>query len=193
RPLVLASGEGKVFFVTGEQYDAKPRRTFTKGEITVSDFEVRRESAFIIGDERFEKHEIDEEFRPTKPGDWCGLYGESFSGTVLYRVRFSLDEIPDAVEIDLGRVGYSCDLTLNGKHLDRICFVPFKCTAEGELLEKENELIVRVCNTPANQYTAQTWIDEIPTNIIGPYHSIAKQFEHDTLESGLMSPVVIRF
>ena len=192
-PLVLASGEGRVFFVTGEEYDAQPRRTFTGGEITVSDFEIRRESAFVIGDCKFEKHEIDEEFRPTKPGDWCGLYGESFSGTVLYRVRFSLAEIPDAVEIDLGRVGYSCDLTLNGKALDRICFAPFKCTAGRELLEKENELIVRVCNTPANQYTAQTWIDEIPANIIGPYHAIAKQFEHDTLESGLMSPIVIRY
>ncbi len=192
-PFSLASGEGKVFFVTDETYDVKPRRRFTKGTIAVSDFEIRRESAFVIGDHTFEKHEIDEAYTPTKPGNWCDLYGESFSGTVLYRVKFTLGEIPEAIEIDLGRVGYSCDLTLNGKSLDKIYFAPFTCTAEREMLQKNNELIVRVCNTPANQYTAAAWLDEVPPHVIGPYHKIAKQFERDTLASGLMSPIVIRY
>lgn len=193
KPFELASGEGKVFLVTDEVYDAKARRQFTAGEITISDFEIRRESSFVIGDENFEKHEVCEEYAPTKPGDCCKLYGESFSGTVLYRVKFSLDEIPEAIEIDLGKVGYSCDLTLNGTPLGAMCFAPFTCVAEKALLKRENELIVRVCNTPANQYTAAKWLDEIPRHIIGPYHEIAKQFENETLASGLMSPVVIRF
>lgn len=192
-PFSLVSGEGRVFLVTDEVYDAKAHHRFTAGEITVSEFEIRRESSFVIGDEDFEKHEIDEEYVPAKPCDWCERYGESFSGTVLYRVKFSLDEIPKAIEIDLGKVGYSCDLTLNGKPLDTICFAPFTCVAEREFLEKENELIVRVCNTPANQYAVAKWLDEIPRHIIGPYHEIAKQFEHETLASGLMSPIIIRY
>ena len=61
------------------------------------------------------------------------------------------------------------------------------------MLKNENEIIVRVCNTPANQYTVQKWLDEVPKNIMGPYHDIAKQFEHDTLASGLMTPIVIRY
>ena len=192
-PLTLASGEGKVFFVTDEKYEAKARRTFTKGEITVNDYEIRRESEFIIGDFTFEKHEIDEEYKVAKPGDWCELYGESFSGTVLYRMKFNLDEIPEAIEIDLGKIGYSCDITLNDNPLGTVCFAPYKLTAECEMLKNENEIIVRVCNTPANQYTTTKWLDEIPKNIIGPYHDIAKQFEHDTLASGLLTPVIIRY
>lgn len=193
KPFALASGEGRVFLVTDGEYEAKAHHRFTRGEITVAELEIRRESSFVIGDEAFEKYEIDEGYTPTAPGDWCELYGTSFSGTVLYRVKFALDEIPDAIEIDLGKVGYSCDLTLNGKPLGSMCFAPFTCVAEKALLKRENELTVRVCNTPANQYTAAKWLDEIPRHIIGPYHEIAKQFENETLVSGLMSPVVIRY
>ncbi|MBE6561637.1 MAG: hypothetical protein E7662_10985 [Ruminococcaceae bacterium] len=192
-PLMLTPGEGRVFFITDEEYAAEPRPAFCGGEIIVSDFEIRRESAFVIGEYTFEKHEISEEFRAAKPGDWCDLYGESFSGTVLYRIKFTLDEIPDAIEIDLGKVGYSCDLTLNGNFVDSICFSPYRCTAGRSMLREENELIVRICNTPANQYTAAAWLDEVPRNILGQYHDIAKNFERDTLASGLMSPVIIRY
>lgn len=192
-PLVLASGEGKVFFVTPEIYDAKVRREYGDVQISIGEFEIKRESAFVIGDETFEKHEICEEYRPAVPGDWCELYGEAFSGTVLYRLKFTLDRIPDSILIDLGKVGYSCDVTLNGEALGTCCFAPFTCTAERSQLQKENTLLVRVTNTPANQYTAAKWLDEIPYHIIGPYHNIAKKFERDTLKSGLMSPVTIRY
>ncbi|MBO4979886.1 MAG: hypothetical protein J6D16_05710 [Clostridia bacterium] len=194
-PFTLASGEGKVFLVTDERLETAERPRLGKKEKTVTEFEVKRERAFVIGDEDFELHEIDEPYRTVAPGDLCEIYGKEFSGEATYRICFELDEIPDGgMEIDLGRVGYSCDLTLNGNSLGTLCFAPYRLTVGSDPLVKgENTLLVRVANTAANQYVAATFIDELPANFVGPYHKIAKQFEGESLPSGLFSPVTLRY
>ena len=152
---------------------------------------MKRSFEFKIGDFTLEKHDFDEEFTAGKLGDWCKIYGDDFSGEVIYKAEFDLDKIPESIEIDLGCVKYSCDVTLNDVPLTTMCFAPFVCTVEKEILKQHNTLLIRVANTPANQYVAATFFDEIPQNIIGPYHKIAKQFEGESLESGLLSNIKI--
>ncbi len=195
RPFSLASGEGKVFFVTDDVLDAKSRTAVGETSVAITEFEVKRVRSFVIGKADFESHEIDEPYRAVTPGDLCEVFGADFSGEALYRIRFCLDRVPqNGVEIDLGCVGYSCDVTLNGHSIDTLCFAPYRCHVENTaLVEGENELLVRVANTAANQYVAATFIDELPANVVGPYHAIAKQFERESLPSGLLSPVILRY
>jgi hypothetical protein len=88
----------------------------------------------------------------------------------------------------------SCDVTLNDKVIDTLCFAPYRCfVGRDALAEGENVLLVRVANTAANQYVAATFIDELPANVVGSYHAIAKQFEGESLPSGLFSPVILRY
>ena len=181
--------------MTDERLETAELPRLGKKEKTVTEFEVKRERAFVIGDEDFELHEIDEPYRTVAPGDLCEIYGKEFSGEATYRICFELDEIPDGgMEIDLGRVGYSCDLTLNGRELGTLCFAPYRMTVGSDALVKgENTLLVRVANTAANQYVVASFIDELPANVVGPYHKIAKQFEGESLPSGLFSPVTLRY
>lgn len=189
----LQSGDGKVYLITDANYPAKNRKAYTNGSIVIKDFAWKRVSSFVIGEETMEKHIWEEAFTPAKPGDWCTVLGADFSGEVLYQIEFDLEMIPESIEIDLGQVNYSCDLILNDQELTTLCFAPYTCTADKSILQKHNTLLVHVANTPANQYAAATFFDEIPAHIIGPYHRIARQFEGESLESGLMSPVIIRY
>ena len=97
------------------------------------------------------------------------------------------------VLIDLGKVDYSCDkLIINGHDLGTRPMAPFIYEIDGKLLKEENELIVNIANTCANQFVTSKVLDKYPYEVIGPYHRIMQQFEGDFVESGLLGPVVIK-
>ena len=191
--VTLTSGEERIYFITDSQFDAKATSLYTQGELVIKNVEMKKSSELEIGNLYFKKHECDEGFTKGKFGDWCKFYNEGFSGEVIYKAEFDFDTIPEKIEIDLGCVKYSCDITLNDIPLGMLCFTPFTCTAGGKILKKHNTLLVRVANTPANQFVSATFLDEFPPNIIGPYHKIAKQFESESLESGILNSIKIRW
>ena len=115
---------------------------------------------------------MNDDFVITHPGDWCDLYGKDFSGTCTYKVNFNFEKIPEIIEM---------------------CFKPFKFTVDGNLLKKENEMRITVSNTTANQVCATKSFDEIPKHIMGPYHSIVKEFEYESIPSGLLSHIKIYY
>lgn len=191
--VTFASGEGTFYYITDKVLPAKQRKK-TKGNcITLNDFEVKRNWGFIIGEEKFEKYTLTDDFKKTKPSDWCELYGKDFSGECTYKVNFSFSEVPDVIEIDLGVVNYACDVYINDKLASEMCFKPFKFTVDGKLLKEENEMQIVVSNTIANQYCATTSFDNIPLPILGPYHGIVKEFEHESIPSGLLSEIKIYY
>ena len=191
--IVLKSGEEKIYFITDEKYDAKLPRKYTKGIITIDKLEMKRKSQFIIGEKGYEKHEIEEDFVSANFGDWCKVYGDDFSGEVIYKAEFNLDDIPESIEIDLGDVRYSCDVNLNGAAVKTLFAHPFEFSVDGKILEKKNTMLITVANTPANQYSSAGFLDEMPESEIGPYHKITKPFEKDSIVSGLMDKIVIRY
>ena len=185
------SGEGHVYLVTDKSYSAKKRRKFEKS-ITLADFEIKRKSQFKIGAD-FERVDLDDEFVKTSAGDFCDLYGKEFSGEVIYRVEFDLDEIPQNLEIDLGTVKYSCDVELNGHKIADMCFSPFRCVASGECIKAKNVMLITVANTPANEFVSSRVFEKMTKEELGPYHEVAKEFEKESLESGLMNEIYIRY
>ncbi|MBR4979153.1 MAG: hypothetical protein IKX77_01215 [Clostridia bacterium] len=71
-----------------------------------------------------------------------------FSGKIRYTCRFTK---PDGVcGIDLGAVGQTSHLYLNGADLGvRVC-LPYRYDLSGAIKDSENELVIEVSNTLAN-------------------------------------------
>lgn len=191
--LTLVSGEGKVYFITDEVYDVPTRKKEGKVIASPCDFAMARVKSFVIGEETFESETFDEAYSETQLGDWRKTYGDGFSGVVSYKTSFKLDSIPESAVIDLGKVDYSVDkLIINGTDLGPLCMAPFVYEVDGKLLKEENELIINVANTCANQYVTTKVFDKWPYEVIGPYHKIAQQFEGEFVESGLIGPVTVK-
>ena len=73
---------------------------------------------------------------------------------------FFWNKIPEKAILDLGEVGYTCEVYLNGNSLDVKIFSPFIFELSG--LKKENELLIRVSNTMANAYADAKYEEWIP-------------------------------
>ncbi|MBQ2889871.1 MAG: hypothetical protein IJE41_05385, partial [Clostridia bacterium] len=189
----LESGEAAAFLITDEKYSAKPHKKHTNGAMVIERFLVKRTSSFVIGEETLEKHTFNESFKEVTPTPWDALFGDDFSGEVTYKIEFGFDTVPESIEIDLGNVNYSCDLTLNGKPLGTLFAPPFTVFVEGDIIKKNNVLTITVANTHANQYVFTKAFDNIPEEAMGPYHPIARQFESESLKSGILNPITIRF
>ncbi|MBQ7032234.1 MAG: hypothetical protein IJN25_01015 [Clostridia bacterium] len=190
--ITLASGEERIFLITEKHFSAEERMVCTDDVCVISDFEVRREKIFTIGRERYEWEQVSESFRPCGPESLESLFSKEFSGVVTYRIRFKADCWKKAT-IDLGRVENGCDVQLNGTALGTRLFAPYVFEVDGSLLEKDNELIVRVSTTPGNQYAHTKVLDDWEECYKGPYHTKQKMFEKEAGPSGILTPITIRY
>jgi hypothetical protein len=126
-----------------------------------------------------------------KLGEWKDALGENFSGTAVYSTRFKTDA--DATILDLGEVKYACEVKLNGKNLGKRFFPPYVFDVRGKLKNGINTLEVAVTNTLANAITAESeenWRQNFAP--VSPYHLLEKEFEKESLSSGLFGPVVLK-
>ena len=109
-------------------------------------------------------------------GDWSkqGILN-NYSGGVRYRTTFTLttDDAQGQVEIDLGRVIATAEVTVNGKPAGIRVAPPWKLDLSGLVAVGNNELEVLVYNTLANHY-----------------QTIPSQYRGDP-ESGLLGPVLL--
>ncbi|MBR5308222.1 MAG: hypothetical protein IKU43_05580 [Clostridia bacterium] len=191
--VTFAPGEGTFYFITDRALPANTKKKPKGNCITVDQFEVKQNWKFVIGEERFEKYTLTDDYIKTKPCDWCELYGKDFSGECTYKFNFALKEIPDFIEVDLGNVNYACDAYINDTLVSEMCFGPFRFKVDRKHLKAENEMRIIVSNTTANQVCATKSFDEIPVHIMGPYHNIVKEFEHESIPSGLLSLIKIYY
>ena len=76
-----------------------------------------------------------------------------FSGTAIYRTKFkALNAAPRSrIELDLGQVEVTAEVTLNGKPLGTLWKPPFVCDVTDVLRSGENELEVRITNLWTNR------------------------------------------
>ncbi len=186
----LLPGEERIYLITKKTFPAEKRTKYTRGKIEISDFMIKRERAFIIGKDRFETKKICEDFRPCGPQQWETLFSKDFSGVATYKITFAARQW-EKISIDLGHVLNSCSATLNGVPLGTRCFAPYVFEADGSILKDENELLIRVANTAANQFVETKVFDD--WKVVGPYHERQKAFEKDSAASGIQSPVTISF
>ena len=153
----------------------------------LSGFELRRVRRVTLGRHGFESTPVEEPWRPTELGDWCGRFGEDFSGDAEYAVRFSASEGAEGYLLDLGEVRGSCEVFLNGRSLGAMAFSPF-CVSLPPLRE-QNELVIRVSNTAANIFVHTDFEKWFSKSTIGPYDAVERGFEAESLSSGLFGPV----
>lgn len=124
-------------------------------------------------------------------GDWQADFGKEFSGDVEYCTRFTANESmrEKGVCLDLGRVCYSCEVIVNGQSLGSTIFSP--CRVMLTDLKEENELLIRVSNTMANEYVYHDFAAWIPNYKPGYMEVLQKTFNQESLESGLFGPVTL--
>lgn len=89
-------------------------------------------------------------------GSWT-RYGsdyESFSGTAVYRTHFKAPDGTEAWWLDLGDVGESAQVLVNGHDLGTVFSSPFRVRFEPSMAQADNLLEVRVTNGMANRIIA---------------------------------------
>lgn len=71
----------------------------------------------------------------------------AFSGLVRYTFTLCLDTVPQSAVLDLGRVGHTARVTLNGGDLGIRITAPYAFDVSGRLVAGENTVTVEVANT----------------------------------------------
>ncbi len=165
---------------------------FAKEISHAGEFTFRRTNRFIVGDLEFEFEEYNEEAKPISLGDWTGLLGKRFSGSGVYKTSFAAPIKEGEFQIDLGEVHYTCEAFLNGESLGVRIMPPYSYTVDAKTLKAENELEIRVSNTPANEYNHTDSFDKWPAWMLSPYWNRSKVFQRDTESGGLYGPVTFR-
>ena len=152
---------------------------------------VRRLVSHALGEEDFDIRAIDEKPVSVSPGDWRALFGEHFSGKALYTLRFDGGKGGKA-ELDLGKVGWTCQARLNGKALPGRFFGPFRW--EIELKPGENLLEVTVANMLANAVTEPKMRTRVTAKYppSPTYEPRQSAYDLENHESGLIGPVTLR-
>ncbi len=96
---------------------------------------------------------------------------QDFSGNIRYTARFELKrEDSGRVFLDLGEVGMTAKLALNGKELgQRIC-APYRWDISGAVKDGENEIEIVVSNTLVHRVYEglSTFMPVLPSGLIGP-------------------------
>lgn len=107
-----------------------------------------------------------------------GLRGQSdFSGFMRYTATISVEDAEAIAGIDLGRVGQSARLRVNGKDMgQRIC-PPYRYALDGVLKKGENVLEIEVANTLANELRDwfSSYIALPASGLMGPVRWIMKE------------------
>lgn len=183
----MFAGCGSALFVDGQAMD-EPDRTVC-GRRLDEGWTLRKEKSCSVGltdiDIRLERDVA----KPVSLGDWRGRFGETFSGVGVYRNEF--ESKGGQATLDLGRVGWTCRVWLNGEELEPRFFGPFRWPVR--LAAGRNVLEVKVANTLANATGDPATRDRVmrayPPK--SPYEDRQRQFDLDNHESGLFGPVVI--
>ncbi len=100
-----------------------------------------------------------------------------FSGRMRYRTRLPLEEIAK-MELDLGRVGGTAKLTVNGQDLGMRISTPYRWDISEAVMKGENLIEVEVANALVNRIRERfsEYMQIAPSGLLGPVrlHTIRK-------------------
>ncbi len=97
-----------------------------------------------------------------------------FSGKIRYRFSLELDQIPNGAMLDLGRVGQTARLTVNGRDAGIRILEPYLFSLDGLLKEGENEFVAEVSNTLVGKVRDffSFFLPLAPSGLLGPLRLI---------------------
>ncbi len=168
-----------------DQYDSR---------LLDKDWEVRILKRFKIKEERFTyEDEHDSKYITASLGDLGEVFGYNFSGMAEYRYTFNLDRktAENTYELDLGCVKGAAMVLVNCAVIGEKAWSPYVFNTENRFKEGENTVVVRFCNTMANEYVHTDKLKKWPDTITGSYHKQCLAMEKDRLTSGIIGPVRI--
>ena len=154
---------------------------------------VRKEH--FVGEDNYEVREQKASFRKIELENLEQILGTEFSGEVCYRKEFQWDGTGEPAFLDLGKVLFAARVKLNGEDLGTKIFTPFVFPLNGCLKKGKNLLEVTVANTLSNaivpERIKERWLKEFPD--VCAYEIRQRDFESESLESGLFGPVLFRY
>ena len=188
--ITLECGESCALYLTDDTLPA-PKEIREDAAMTLDGpYTFRRINQFVIGEKYPEYHEIDESPIPAQLGEWSSMTGRAFSGSGIYETEFSYTG--GSAVLDLGDVRHTCEVFLNGKSLGTRVMKPYRYEIPAQLLNRHNQLQIRVSNTPGNQHQYTKSFDKYQVWQLSTYKAIQDLFDRDTLDSGLFGPVTLQ-
>lgn len=188
----LALGAERVLLFAVEIADQVPEETPEKIHgLVLNNFAFRRLRKVCVEPDGYVDHLLQEAPVSIRTGDWRTVAGDDFSGDAEYSTEFMADAaMAKGALLDLGAVGYTCEVFLNGVSLGAKIFSPF--VYELPVKEGRNELRIRVSNTMANAFEAADfhWIPDYEPDF---HAELQSRFRKDSLSSGLFGPVQLRW
>lgn len=192
--LNLEVGEIKALFFSNEAFPAYESCDYNNKITLDGKLTFKRTNQLIFGDMRAEKINISEEERTVTIGDWRQFVGEEFSGSGIYKMTFfAPDDIRGRAMIDLGKVCYSAEVTLNGVSLGTKIMPPYTFEFNAEILKNENVLCIRVANSVANAFTYTASFDKWASWQLSPFSEKQRAFDKESFSGGLIGPLTLKF
>ncbi len=114
-----------------------------------------------------------------------------FSGTAVYHNTFRIENLPERLILDLGRVDNIAHVYVNGKDCGTLWKEPYTADITSAAREGENELEIAVTNLWPNRLIGDLQPD-CPSPVAHPYMNFFTP-SSPLLPSGLKGPVSIRF
>jgi hypothetical protein len=183
---------GSAIFIVGAKAD-RPVQPKYNGNIRMlkDGWTVRPLMSHSLGEDDFLITKRTDAAVSTSLGDWRNLFGNFFSGKALYTCRFDCAKA-EKMLLNLGKVGWTCSVKLNGRELPAKFFGPF--VWEVETKAGENVLEVTVANMLANAVSDPEKRVKVATKYPPSSNYDPKQqtWDRENHESGLMGPVVLR-
>ncbi len=185
---------GRILFLwQGDMPAETEKEDILRRELVLENFLFRPIDQFVVGAMEYETRTLSEPEMPAVPGDWSRYVGKAFSGSGIYKTRFTLPEKASRIRLDLGKVRCSCEVFVNGTSVGIKTMEPYCIDIPTDLLKEENLLEIRVSNTGANEYLHTDSFDKWQKWQLTPYHGRENIFHADSLESGLYGPVKILY
>lgn len=127
---------------------------------------------------------------------WNELGWPEYSGEVSYTLQFILPEeyVNKVLILNLGEVRYTAKVEVNGEFMGARAWGPFKFNVTDKLHSGQNQLIVKVTNTNANEVMGNSfYLKELENSglLKGSYFKIYSKFDREQMSSGLIGPVRI--
>ncbi len=146
-----------------------------------------------VGKDDYENKKSNGSITTVSLGDWRNSLGNDFSGEAQYVKTFDGKDLANAKFLDLGRVCYAAQVTLNGVDLGTRLSPPYVFPLGNALKATQNKLEITVVNTPANAIAATGVLEKWQQRPFeNPYEMRERYFERESLESGLFGPVVFK-
>ena len=106
------------------------------------------------------------------PGDWARQRGyELFSGTLRYLTELTLPAPATEAWLDLGQVGDSAAVFLDGQRVGVRMWAPYRVCLGSGLAAGTYRLEVRVTNSMANEYEGS----QRPSGLLGPVTLVVRR------------------